>query len=94
MVLVGLCVLPVLTGIIGNLLGQVFLSYFVWGKSGFSSPWLHLMLTKPGAVCGVFLLCHLLRVPLLSIAESQVEDLTLGHSRSLYYATSHFSKSS
>lgn len=30
---------------------QVFLPHFVCGKSAFSSLWVQLMLTKPGAVC-------------------------------------------
>lgn len=35
----------------GNLIIQASLPHFVWVKSVFSSLWVQLMLTKPGAVC-------------------------------------------
>lgn len=67
----------------GNLIIQASPPHFVWVKSVFSSLWVQLMLTKPGAVCNhtsflYHLLSPLVRKTLLFIIRCQVNIYALG----------------
>lgn len=67
----------------GNSIIQASLPHFVWVKSVFSSLWVQLMLTKPGAVCNhtsfpYHLLSPLVRKTLLFTTKCQVDLYALG----------------